>query len=57
VNFYQTKAKSLKGGITTDKENYYLELQPVPFPEKPAGNKLKDNLEVTLADGKPCRNN
>jgi len=52
VNFYQTKAKSLQGGIATDKENYYLELQPVPFPEKPAGNKLKDDLDVKLADGK-----
>jgi hypothetical protein len=52
VNFYQTKAKSLKGGISTDKENYYLELQPVPFPKKPAGNKLKDDLEVKLSDGK-----
>jgi hypothetical protein len=52
VNFYQTKAKSLQGGIATDKENYYLELQPVPFPEKPAGNKLKDDLDVKLSDGK-----
>ena len=52
VNFYWTKAKSLQGGISTDMENYYLELQPVPFPEKPAGNKLKDDLEVKLSDGK-----
>ena len=52
VNFYQTKAKSLQGGISTDKENYYLNLLPVPFPEKPEGNKLKDDLDVKLADGK-----
>jgi hypothetical protein len=52
VNFFWTKAKSLQGGISTDMENYYLELQPVPFPEKPAGNKLKDDLEVKLVDGK-----
>jgi hypothetical protein len=52
VNFYYTKAKSLMGGIETDKENYYLELQPVPFPEKPAGNKLKDDLDLKLSDGK-----
>jgi hypothetical protein len=51
VNFYQTKAKSLQGGIATDKENYYLELQPVPFPEKPAGHKLKDDLDLKLSDG------
>jgi len=52
VNFYWTKAKSLTGGIVTDKESYFLELQPVPFPEKPAGNELKDNLELKLSDGK-----
>jgi hypothetical protein len=51
VNFYYTKLKSLQGGIVTDKENYYLELEPVPFPEKPAGLKLKEDLEVTLSTG------
>ena len=39
VNFYWTNAKSLKGCIVTDKENYFLELHPVPFPEKPEGKK------------------
>jgi len=52
VNFYWTKAKSLSGGISTDKESYFLELFPMPFPEKPAGNDLKDNLELKLSDGK-----
>jgi hypothetical protein len=52
VNFYWTKAKSLSGGISTDKESYFLELFPLPFPEKPAGNDLKDNLELKLSDGK-----
>jgi hypothetical protein len=52
VNFYWTKAKSLSGGISTDKESYFLELFPIPFPEKPAGNDLKDNLELKLSDGK-----
>ena len=51
VNFYWTKAKSLTGCIVTDKENYFLELQPVPFPEKPEGNKLKKELVLTLSDG------
>jgi hypothetical protein len=51
VNFYWTKSKSLSGCIVTDKENYFLELHPIPFPEKPAGNKLKDDLELKLADG------
>lgn len=50
VNFYWTQSKSLKGGVVTDKENYYLELQPSPFPEKPLGKKLKDDLELRLAN-------
>ena len=52
VNFYYTNAKSLKGGIVTDKENYFLELEPIPFPAKPAGKKLKKDLEIKLSDGK-----
>jgi hypothetical protein len=51
-NFYWTKSKSLSGCIVTDKENYFLELHPIPFPEKPAGNKLKDDLHLKLSDGK-----
>jgi len=52
VNFYWTKAMSLTGGIVTDRESYFLELLPVPFPEKPGGEKLKDNLQLKLSDGK-----
>jgi hypothetical protein len=52
VTFYWTAAKALKGCVVTDKENYFLELQPVPFPEKPAGNKLKKDLVVKLSNGK-----
>jgi hypothetical protein len=51
VNFYWTKAKSLKGCIVTDREHYFLELQPVPFPEKPEGNKLKKDLSLKLSNG------
>jgi len=51
INFYWTNAKSLKGCIVTDKENYFLELYPVPFPEKPAGKKLKNDLVLKLANG------
>ena len=54
VNFYRTSAKSLKGCIVTDKESYFLELQPVPFPEKPAGKKLKKDLLMKLSDGETC---
>jgi len=52
VNFYWTQAKSLSGGIVTDKESYFLELFPIPFPEKPEGQDIKDNLELKLTDGK-----
>ena len=50
VNFYWTKAKSLKGCIVTDRENYFLELHPSPFPEKPEGKKLKKDLVLKLSD-------
>jgi hypothetical protein len=52
VNFYWTKSKSLSGCIVTDKESYFLELLPIPFPEKPAGKKLREDLEMKLSDGK-----
>jgi len=51
VNFYWTKAKSLKGCIVTDKESYFLELLPLPIPEKKIGKKLKNDLSVKLANG------
>jgi hypothetical protein len=51
VNLYWTSPKSLKGCIVTDKESYFLELHPIPFPEKPAGNKLKKELVLKLATG------
>jgi hypothetical protein len=51
VNFYWTQSKSLKGCIVTDKENYFLEFLPLPFPEKPGGNKLKNDLILKLSDG------
>ena len=50
VNFYWTESKELKGGVITDKENYYLSLLPVPFPAKPGGHKLKQNAELKLAN-------
>jgi len=51
VNFYWTSAKSLKGCIVTDKESYFLELHPAPFPEKPDVKKLKNDLALKLANG------
>ena len=50
VPFYWTSAKELKGGAITDEQNYFLGLKPKPYPEKPAGTKLKDDLKVTLTN-------
>jgi hypothetical protein len=50
--FYFTKAKSLRGGVITDKENYFLTLQPIPFPKKPEGRKLTEDLELKLSNMK-----
>ena len=50
VNFYWTEAKSLEGCIVTDRENYFLLLRPVPYPEKPAGNKLREDLVLTMSN-------
>jgi hypothetical protein len=51
VNFYWTEARDLKGGIMTDKETYFLALQPNPYPEKSLGKKLKSDLVLKLSDG------
>lgn len=50
--FYTTKSKSLKINIVTDKEHYFVALQPTPFPEKKEGKKIKDDLIIHLADSK-----
>ncbi|WP_240628157.1 hypothetical protein [Flavobacterium anhuiense] len=50
--FYTTKSKSLKINIVTDKEHYFVALQPTPFPEKREGKKIKDDLIIHLADSK-----
>jgi len=55
VNFYWTEAKDLKGGIMTDKETYFLALQPNPYPEKSLGKKLKSDLILKLSDEKEYR--
>ncbi|MEN2489733.1 hypothetical protein AAYQ05_18160 [Flavobacterium sp. B11] len=50
--FYTTKSKSLKINIVTDKEHYFVALQPTPFPEKKVGKKIKEDLVMHLADNK-----
>jgi hypothetical protein len=50
--FYTTKSKSLKINIVSDKEHYFIALQPTPFPAKKEGKKIKDDLIISLADSK-----
>jgi len=44
--FYFAKTKSLMGGMITDKENFFLTLQPKPAPAKI--QKLKDYKPLTV---------
>lgn len=53
--FYTTKSKSLKINIVTDKEHYFIALQPIPFPSKKEGKKINDDLIIHLADQKSCK--
>lgn len=50
--FYFTKSKSLKINIVTDKEHYFIALQPTPFPPRKEGKKIKEDLIIHLADQK-----
>jgi hypothetical protein len=52
ADFYVTKSKSLKINIVTDKEHYFIALQPTPFPAKKEGKKIKDDLIIHLANSK-----
>ncbi|WP_055093040.1 hypothetical protein [Flavobacterium aquidurense] len=52
ADFYITKSKSLKINIVTDKEHYFVALQPFPFPSRKEGKKIKDDLIIHLADQK-----
>jgi hypothetical protein len=48
--FYTTESKSLKINIVTDKENYFIALQPTPFPPKEVGKNIKDDLSLELSN-------
>nr|WP_199000845.1 hypothetical protein [Flavobacterium sp. ASV13] len=52
ANFYKTKSKSLKINIVTDKEHFFVALQPTPFPDKKEGKRIKDDLVIQLANNK-----
>lgn len=50
VTFYFTSQKKLDGGIITDKENYFIALEPYPFIAKKSSEKLTDPLRITLSN-------
>lgn len=50
ILFYKSSRFQLSGNLVTDKEHYFLKLQPVPYPEKPLGKNLKSNLQVKLSN-------
>lgn len=50
ADFYITKSKSLKINIVTDKEHYFVALQPSPFPSKNEGKKINDDLIIHLSN-------
>lgn len=50
VTFYFTNKKKLDGGLITDKENYFLALEPYPFVSKKSSEKLTDSLDITLSN-------
>lgn len=50
--FYTTKSKSLKINIVTDKEHYFIALEPTPFPPKKESKEIKGDLVIHLADNK-----
>ncbi|WP_264535115.1 hypothetical protein [Flavobacterium sp. N1736] len=52
ADFYITKSKSLKINIVTDKEHFFIALQPFPFPSKKEGKNIKDDLIIHLSDNK-----
>lgn len=55
VRFYYTSEKQLEGGIVTDKEHYFLTLQPFPFVMKKSSEKLTDSVDVVLSNEKKYR--
>ncbi len=52
TDFYVTKSKSLKINIVTDKEHFFVALQPSPFPAKKEGKKIKEDLRIHLTNKK-----
>jgi hypothetical protein len=51
VVFFQTGKDLLRGSLLTDKENYFLQFMPEPFPPKSENKKFKSNAIVHLSSG------
>lgn len=48
---YYTNSKQLLGNISTDKENYFISLYPLPAPSQAGSIKNYKPLEITLENG------
>lgn len=51
VVFFQTEKDLLRGNLLTDKENYFLQFMPVPFPSKSENLKFKAPAIIHLSSG------
>ena len=51
VIFFQTEKSLLKGNLLTDKENYFLQFMPSPFPPKSENKKFKSPAVINLSSG------
>jgi hypothetical protein len=52
VLFFNTSESKIYGGVSTDKETYFITLFPQPFPPKSKGNKLTQDILISLSNGK-----
>jgi len=50
VTFFKTEKDFLRGNVTTDKENYFLQFIPSPFPPKTEKIKFKNNAIIHLTN-------
>lgn len=51
VVFFQTEKDLLKGNLVTDKENYFIQFIPSPFPPKSENKKFKSPALLHLSSG------
>lgn len=51
VVFFQTESNRLRGNLITDKENYFVQFMPEPFPARSENKKFKSPCVIHLASG------